>query len=102
MVGKKTRFLRCRVAWLLELIEIHDFIGWESISLNGLVLQTGETAVSLKTEVKTSLYETDYFLWLEQILDQLTVGDFTNIDLANLIEEIQDFATSENTQLPAI
>jgi len=70
-------------------------MGWESISLNGLVIQTGETAVSLKTEVKTSLYETDYSLWLEQILAQLTVGDFTNIDLENLIEEIQDLGKSE-------
>ena len=51
--------------------------------------------MSLKTQVKTSLYETDYLLWLETILAQLTVGDFINIDLEHLIEEIQDLGKSE-------
>ena len=55
--------------------------------------------MSLKTQVKTSLYETDYLLWLETILAQLTVRDFTNIDLENLIEEIQDFGKSEKNAI---
>lgn len=49
----------------------------------------------MKTEVKTSLYETDYLLWLDKIMAQLRVGDFINIDLDNLIEEIEDFGKSE-------
>ncbi len=49
----------------------------------------------MKTKVKTSLYDTDYLLWLETILIQLAGGDFTNIDLENLIEEIQDLGKSE-------
>ena len=51
--------------------------------------------MNLKTKVKTSLYDTDYLLWLETILIQLAGGDFTNIDLENLIEEIQDLGKSE-------
>jgi len=36
----------------------------------------------------TSLYHTDYQLWLEQTIAQLKVQDFHNLDLENLIEEI--------------
>jgi len=51
--------------------------------------------VMMKTEVKTSLYETDYQMWLEKILMHLRVGNFTNIDIENLIEEIEDLGKSE-------
>ena len=51
--------------------------------------------MSMETEVKTSLYETDYQMWLEKILAQLRVGDFTNIDLDNLIEEIETLGQSD-------
>lgn len=43
----------------------------------------------------TSLYETDYQLWLEQTLAQLRSQDFSKIDLENLIEEIESLGRSE-------
>ena len=46
----------------------------------------------MKSEVNVksaSLYDTDYQLWLEQIISQLNAHDFSNLDLENLIEEIE-------------
>ncbi|MBE9065508.1 DUF29 domain-containing protein [Leptolyngbya cf. ectocarpi LEGE 11479] len=38
---------------------------------------------------QTSLYETDYQLWLEQTVVDLRSQNFHNLDLENLIEEIE-------------
>ncbi len=41
------------------------------------------------------LYDTDYQLWLDQIVAQLKAQDFSNLDLANLIEEIESLGKSD-------
>ena len=46
------------------------------------------------SRLKNSLYETDYQLWLDRTLEQLRSQDFSNIDLDNLIEEIEDLGKS--------
>lgn len=43
----------------------------------------------------TSLYETDYQLWLDQTVEQLRSHDFSNLDLDNLIEEIESLGKSD-------
>lgn len=51
--------------------------------------------MSLETELKRSLYEIDYQLWLDQTLVQLRSRNFSAIDLENLIEEIEDLGRSD-------
>ncbi len=51
--------------------------------------------MTLTTDIKISLYEQDYQLWLEQTLAQLKTGDFQNIDLENLIEEVESLGKSD-------
>jgi Domain of unknown function DUF29 len=43
----------------------------------------------------TSLYDTDYQLWLGHTVSQLKAKDFSQIDLENLIEEIESLGRSE-------
>jgi hypothetical protein len=64
-------------------------------SSTGQLYKKERLAMSWKTQVKKSLYETDYLLWLETILDRLAVGDLNQIDLEHLIEEIQALGKSE-------
>lgn len=42
-----------------------------------------------------SLYERDYQRWLDKTLEQLKAHDFSQIDLKNLIEEIEDLGKSD-------
>jgi hypothetical protein len=43
----------------------------------------------------TSLYNTDYQLWLDHTVYQLKAQDFSQIDLENLIEEIESLGKSD-------
>ncbi|MCU0566790.1 MAG: DUF29 domain-containing protein [Oculatellaceae cyanobacterium Prado106] len=43
----------------------------------------------------TSLYDTDYQLWLDQTVAQLKAQAFREIDVENLIEEIESLGRSE-------
>jgi hypothetical protein len=47
----------------------------------------------------TSLYDTDYQLWLEQTVAQLKAHNFSNLDLENLIEEIESLSKSDKRAL---
>jgi hypothetical protein len=52
----------------------------------------------MHSEVKTRLallYDTDYQCWLDEIVAQLKVRDFGNLDLENLIEEIESLGKSD-------
>lgn len=52
----------------------------------------------MSTEVKRqgqSLYELDYFHWLEQTVAQLKSRDFSALDLDNLVEELESLGRSE-------
>jgi len=55
------------------------------------------TARSPKTNVKSSssLYEEDYYLWIETTVNQLREGRLAEVDLANLSEELEDMGKSQ-------
>ena len=42
-----------------------------------------------------ALYEQDYYAWTEQQAALLQAGQFTEIDLAHLIEEVEDMGRSQ-------
>ena len=46
-----------------------------------------------------SLYEKDYHLWLHQTAQQLREGNFHELDLLNLIEEIEDMGKTQKKAL---
>jgi hypothetical protein len=45
-------------------------------------------------EQKTTLYDRDLNLWLEEAIAQLKCGDFQNLDVENLIEELEGLSGS--------
>ena len=45
--------------------------------------------------METTLYDKDYYLWLEETVQLLREGQFTKLDINNLIEEIEDMGRSE-------
>ena len=48
---------------------------------------------------ENSLYESDYYLWLNTTAKQLKNGSFENVDLANLIDEIESLGRKERAEL---
>ena len=55
-------------------------------------------AIAPKTS-KRSLYESDFVLWSEETAAKLRAGDFTNLDLENLIEEVDDLGRSRKKEI---
>jgi len=53
---------------------------------------------SLKTNYQT-LYETDYYQWINTTIEKLRNQDYGNVDWENLIEEIEDISRSERKSL---
>ena len=49
----------------------------------------------------SSLYNQDFYLWLEATANQLKEGRFNEIDLNNLIEEIESMGRGEKQALEA-
>jgi len=45
------------------------------------------------------LYETDFYGWIQNQADTLRAGNFANLDLGNLIEEIDDMGKSHKRAL---
>lgn len=45
--------------------------------------------------MNTTLYEKDYYLWLEETARLLREGKLAELDISNLIEEIEDMGKSE-------
>lgn len=37
-----------------------------------------------------NLYDRDYLQWVDDTVNKLRIGDFVNLDMDNLIEEIED------------
>lgn len=54
---------------------------------------------ALSTPSKTSLYDRDLNLWLETAIVQLKVGDFHNLDVENLVEELEGLAGRDRREL---
>ena len=46
-----------------------------------------------------SLYDRDFYLWIQTTTQQLKEGQFNEIDIANLIEEIESMGRSEKREL---
>ncbi|CAN1209884.1 DUF29 domain-containing protein [Tumidithrix helvetica PCC 7403] len=57
------------------------------------------TQVIASEPSKISLYERDLNLWLEQAISQLKSGDFHNLDVVNLIEELEGLAGRDRREL---
>jgi hypothetical protein len=53
------------------------------------------TAILPKTVTHAELYDQDYFLWLEQLVQLLRSQNFAALDLENLIEEIAEMSGSQ-------
>ena len=54
---------------------------------------------SLPKPSKTSLYDRDLNLWLEEVIAQLKCGDFHNLDIENLVEELEGLAGRDKREL---
>jgi hypothetical protein len=55
----------------------------------------------LKTQDK-NLYETDYNLWVLDTVKKLEKGDFQQLDLENLIEEVLDLSRRDKKKLKSL
>lgn len=56
----------------------------------------------MNTELKVSqpnLYETDYYLWIQETLEKLKHENYSQVDWENLLDEIEDVARSERRSL---
>lgn len=54
---------------------------------------------ALSKPSKTSLYNRDLNLWLETAIAQLNSGDFHNLDIENLVEELEGLAGRDKREL---
>lgn len=57
------------------------------------------TATQPTAVTNSNLYEEDFYLWIETTAKQLKDGNFSEIDLENLIEEIESMGRSEKRAL---
>jgi hypothetical protein len=53
----------------------------------------------MKTPIKQSLYDRDYYLWLETTIERLCNGQFNAVDIDSLIEELETLGRSEKKAL---
>lgn len=51
------------------------------------------------TTLSPLLYEQDFALWIEKTVSQLKAGDFAEIDLENLIEEVESLGRQDKREL---
>ncbi len=57
------------------------------------------TTIQSMTTAITSLYEQDFYLWLQTNINLLKEGKFTEIDLENLLEELESMGKSDKNAL---
>ena len=57
------------------------------------------TAIQSITTATTSLYEQDFHLWLQTNINLLKEGNFAEIDLENLLEELESMGKSDKNSL---
>lgn len=46
-----------------------------------------------------NLYDHDYLLWTEEVVNKLRTKDFDRLDIDNLIEEVESLGRSEKREL---
>ena len=51
-------------------------------------------AKTLSRPADAALYEEDFYLWVERQADLLRDGRFRDLDLAHLIEEVEDLGAN--------
>ncbi|ULP72933.1 hypothetical protein BDGGKGIB_02585 [Nodularia sphaerocarpa UHCC 0038] len=49
-----------------------------------------------------TLYDQDYYLWLRTIINQLRTGQFSAVDLDNLLEELEDMGRSQKRTIKSL
>jgi hypothetical protein len=59
---------------------------------------TQAIAAQAQTLTLSELYEVDDYLWLEETIKLLKAGNFSALDLENLIEELEDLGKSQRWQ----
>jgi hypothetical protein len=52
-----------------------------------------------QTSLSKSLYDQDFALWLEQVANQLRRGDFSHLDIDNLVEELDALGRSQKREI---
>ena len=57
------------------------------------------TTIQSITTVRTSLYEQDFYLWLQTTINLLKEKNFAEIDLENLLEELESIGRSDKNAL---
>lgn len=57
------------------------------------------TNIQSTTTAITSLYEQDFYLWLQTNINLLKEGKFAEIDLENLLEELESMGRSDKNAL---
>ena len=53
----------------------------------------------LTTDLKSSLYEQDFYLWIQKTVELLQQGKLEQLDIENLIEEIDSMGKSQRKEL---
>ena len=48
---------------------------------------------------KTSLYDRDFYQWVQETTEKLKTKDFDHVDFEHLIEEIESLGTSERSEV---
>ena len=48
---------------------------------------------------KSSLYEHDYYEWVEDVVTKLRARDFEHLDIENLIEEVESLGISQKKEV---
>ncbi|MBD2179614.1 DUF29 domain-containing protein [Aerosakkonema funiforme] len=57
------------------------------------------TTIQSTTTAITSLYEQDFYLWLQTNINLLKEGKFAEVDLENLLEELESMGRSDKNGL---
>ena len=53
----------------------------------------------LTTDPRTSLYEQDFYLWIQETVELLKKGQLEQLDIENLIEEVDSMGKSQRKEL---
>ncbi|MFN9556957.1 MAG: DUF29 family protein, partial [Dolichospermum sp.] len=49
-----------------------------------------------------TLYDQDYYLWIRTTINQLRTGQFSAVDLENLLEELETIGRSEKRAIESL
>ena len=53
-------------------------------------------------QLPKTLYDTDYYLWIEETVEKLQAKDFNGVDWENLIEEVASLGRSEKRAIKSL